>query len=125
GDNNAGATYQSVLHNLRWNDVSGSPFLTELQQFAQATGRLSIKFNVDDINMDFTSPHFMCGRVVGTIGPYLAGEPLHLVLGRQFIATEIPTDSFCRPEGGINHFPAVVDAAASCVYLDLGNALVG
>jgi hypothetical protein len=125
GDNNAGATYQSVLHNLRWNDVSGSPFLTELQQSAQATGRLSIKFNVDDINMDFTSPHFMCGRVIGTIGPYLAGEPLHLVLGRQFIATEIPTDSFCRPEGGISHFPAVVDAAASCVYLDLGNALVG
>ncbi len=126
GDNNAGATYQSVLHNVQWDDVSHSPFLTELRQTAQATGRLSIKFNVDAINMHFGSPDFMCGRVVGTIGPYLPGEPLHLVLGRQFVATADPNvaASFFAPAGSINHFPAAVDPVAGLIYLDLGNALL-
>lgn len=123
GDITAGATYQSVLENLQWGDVSGSAFLTALQQAAEATGRLSVKFNVDGLNMDFTSPDFMCGRVVGTIGPYLAGEPLHLVLGRQFMAAAGSGGNFFAPAGQLNFFPAVVDATDSLVYLDLGNAL--
>lgn len=124
-DVTAGATYQSVLDNVRWGDVSGSAFLTRLQQSAQPTGKLSIKFNVDGLNMTFTSPDFMCGRIVGTIGPYLPGEPVHLVLGRQFLAAEKTgvTPGFFIPAGGINHFPGVVDPDAGRVYLDLGNAL--
>jgi hypothetical protein len=123
GDIGAGAAYQSVLTDLQWGDVSSSPFLTALQQASGATGLLSIKFNVDGLNMTFQSPNFMCGRVVGTIGPYSAGEPEHLVIGRQFMATASPNGNFFTPVGGVNFFPAVVDSAASCVYLDLGNAL--
>jgi hypothetical protein len=84
---------------------------------------LSIKFNVDGFNMDFTSPEFMTGRIVGTIGPASASEPRHLVLGRQFMATANPNGNFFTPQGQINFFPAQVDAAGSVIFVDLGNAL--
>ena len=122
GDIGAGAAYQSVLTDLVWNDVSASPFLTALQA-AAADGLLSIKFNVDGLNMDFTSPDFMCGRIAGTIGPAAASEPRHLIVGRQFMAVVPPSNGFPVPDGGINFFPAVVDEAGGAVYLDLGNAL--
>ena len=122
GDIGAGAAYQSVLWNLQWGDVSSSPFLCALQQAAES-GVLSIKFNVDGLNMDFTSPNFMCGRIAGTIGPAAIGEPQHLVIGRQFMASAAAGGNFFKPEGGINFFAAVVDSQASCIYLDLGNAL--
>ena len=125
GDNSAGATYQSVLRNLQWGDVSASSFLTALQSAAE-NGLLSIKFNVDIVNLDFTSPDFLCGRIVGTIGPASAAEPVHLVVGRQFMAVASPPSpsiSFFLPVGGINFFVGVVSESDSCIYLDLGNAL--
>ena len=79
---------QSVLDNLQWADVSGSPFLTALK-VAAGNGLLSIKFNVDTFNMDATSPEFMTGRIVGTIGPAALSEPRHLVVGRQFMAADM------------------------------------
>jgi hypothetical protein len=126
GDNVAGATYQSVLKNLEWGDVSNSPFLMALQQASSGNGLLSIKFNVDGINMgDATAADFLCGRIAGTIGPAAPGEPRFLLLGRQFMASpsSFPTPEFFVPAGGINFFPAVVDPRAGCIYLDLGNAL--
>jgi len=122
GDIAAGAMYQSVLRNLQWADVSASPFLLALQA-AAGDGLLSIKFNVDSLNMTFTSPDFMCGRITGTIGPATAAEPVHMVLGRQFMAAPGPNPNFFNPLGGINFCAAVVDAAAGCILLDLGNAL--
>ncbi len=124
GDTIAGAMYQSVLSNLQWGDVSSSAFLTALQQTA-SDGVLSIKFNVDSFNMDFTSPEFMTGRIVGTIGPATLSEPQHMVIGRQFMALGLPPAkvNFFGPVGGINFCAGVVDATANCMYLDLGNAL--
>ena len=123
GDQVAGAAYQSVLTRLQWGDVSASPFLTALRA-AAVNDLLSIKFNVDGFNLNFTSPDFMCGRINGTIGPASADEPVHLVLGRQFMAaSSVPPGSFFTPAGGINFFPAVVDTASSSILLDLGNAL--
>ncbi|NHZ44401.1 hypothetical protein [Massilia aquatica] len=115
GDMGAGAMWQSVLTKLRWGDVSHSRFLTALQQ-AAGSGKLSIKFNCDGYNMTPTAPDFSYGRVYGTIGPALAGEPDHLVVGRQFIAAD-------PGKQGINHFSARVDTSAACLFLDLGNAL--
>jgi hypothetical protein len=123
GDTNGGATYQSVLRNLHWGNIAGSPFLTALRDSVEESGTLSIKFNVDGINMTFTSPDFMCGRIVGTIGPALKDEPRHLVIGRQFVASPGPNPNFFNPGGGINHCVAVLDEAANRLYLDLGNAL--
>ncbi|MBX3588722.1 MAG: hypothetical protein KF796_18985 [Ramlibacter sp.] len=122
GDIGAGAMYQSVLTRLEWGDVSASPFLVALKA-AAATGRLSIKFNVDGLNMDFTSPDFMCGRIVGTIGPATETEPRHLLMGRQFMASAAAGGNFFTPVGGINFCAGVVDSTAGCIYLDLGNAL--
>ncbi|MBX3655179.1 MAG: hypothetical protein KF686_13415 [Ramlibacter sp.] len=122
GDIGAGAMYQSVLTRLQWADVSASPFLTALKA-AAADGLLSIKFNVDGLNMDFTSPSFMCGRIVGTIGPATPMEPRHLVMGRQFMASAAAGGNFFTPVGGLNFCAGVVDDTAGCIYLDLGNAL--
>lgn len=122
GDTVAGTMYQSVLRNLQWSDVSSSPFLTALQA-ASTDGVLSIKFNVDTFNMDFTSPDFMTGRIVGTIGPATLSEPQHFVIGRQFMALAAPGGNFFKPAGGINFCVGLVDASACCIYLDLGNAL--
>lgn len=125
GDANGGAMWQSVLQNLQWGDISGSSFLKSLRQAADASGMLSIKFNLDGINMDFGSPNFMCGRIVGTIGPAARDEPHHLVIGRQFMAAPSPPSqtNFFNPLGGINFCVARVDTVAKCIYLDLGNAL--
>lgn len=124
GDIGAGAAYQSVLTDLRWADVSASRFLTELQGAAAETGELSIKFMVDGLNMQFTSPDFMCGRIVGTIGPALAHEPRHFVAGRHFMPDPSPNPAnFFKPIGGINFCTARVDEATSTLFLDLGNAL--
>jgi hypothetical protein len=125
GDIGAGAAYQSVLHDLDWGDVSDSPFLTALRGASVDSGDLSIKFMVDGLSMDFNSPDFMCGRIVGTIGPAAVDEPRHFIAGRQFADAGVTSDkvNFFFPVGGINFCPAVVDEAASAIYLDLGNAL--
>lgn len=122
GDIGAGAMYQSVLTQLEWGDVTASPMLQALRGAAKS-GLLSIKFNVDGLNMDFKSPDFMCGRIVGTIGPALDGEPRHMLRGRQLMARESPKSRFFTPVGGINFFAAVLDQPSSSVLLDLGNAL--
>jgi hypothetical protein len=122
GDIGAGAMYQSVLRHLHWGDVSASPFLSALRT-AASDGLLSIKFNVDGLNMDFASPDFMSGRIVGTIGPADSTEPAHMVIGRQFMATAAAGGNFFTPIGGINFFAARADEIANCIYLDLGNAL--
>jgi hypothetical protein len=122
GDGGAGAMYQSVLTHLEWGDVGSSPFLTDLRE-ASGNGLLSIKFNVDGINLAFTSPNFTLGRIVGTIGP-TADEPHHFVAGRQFTTgPKAGTSGFFTPANGINSCAAVVDRRAKRIYLDLGNAL--
>ena len=122
GDMTMGAMYQSVLTSLDWGDVSASPFLLALQAASAASGLLSIKFNVDGINMDYTSPDFMCGRIVGTIGPASAGEPHHFVAGRQFMANS-PAQNPVTPQNVLNFCVGLVDSTAGLIYLDLGNAL--
>lgn len=122
GDIGACAAYQSVLTELEWGDVAESTFLAALQKTA-ANGMLSIKFNVDGYNMSFGSPDFTKGRVVGTIGPYVSGEPWHFVAGRHMMAREAPKSNFFTPQGGINFCQAKVDADMNRIFLDLGNAL--
>jgi hypothetical protein len=122
GDNSAAAMYQSVLDDLEWGDVSSSPFLTELMKGA-ADGRLSVKFNVDGLNMNWKDPEFMRGRIGGTIGVAHPNEPTHFVRGRQLMATSSGIQGFPVPAGGLNNCVASLDPETSTVHLDLGNAL--
>ena len=122
GDFGASAMYQSVLTDLVWDDLGDSPFLQALRNATQ-DGMLSIKFNVDGYNMDFRSPEFTTGRVTGTIAPYAAGEPHHVVLGRHLMPRAASPDGFFTPQGGINYCVARVDESRGKVFLDLGNAL--
>jgi hypothetical protein len=121
GDINAGAMYQSVLSGLRWSAVE-SPFLRQLRE-AAAGGVLSVKFNVDGVNLDPNSPRFLQGRIVGTIGASAPGEPHHFVQGRQFMATFGAGGNFFAPAGNVNFCAGVVDRQAGRIYVDLGNAL--
>jgi hypothetical protein len=115
GDGGAGAMYQSVLTNLEWGDVGSSPFLTGLRE-TSGNGLLSIKFNVDGINLAFTSPDFTIGRIVGTIGPAAADEPQHFVAGRQFMtSSKAGASGFFTPANGINFCAAVIDRSTKRV----------
>jgi hypothetical protein len=128
GDLAAGALYQSVLTNLTWGDISGSPFLGALRDAAAAGApspsrrSLSVKFNVDGFSKA-PGAQFMMGRLVGTIGPAGPQEPRHFVAGRQFMAMPAAGGSFFSPAGRVNFCVAAVDQATRRVYLDLGNAL--
>jgi hypothetical protein len=122
GSGAACATYQSVLTDLEWGDVSGSPFLAALRA-ASADGLLSIKFNVDAYDGNLQSPTFTLGRVAGTIGPASKGEPRHFVLGRHFMTTNGNPGGFFSPAGQINFCEAALDSKTAKLYLDLGNAL--
>ena len=123
GDNSAAAMYQSVLFDLEWgSDVSSSPFLTGLMK-AGADGRLSVKFNVDGISLDWNDRDFLRGRITGTIGAARADEPTHFVRGRQFMATSSGAQGFPVPAGGLNNCVASLDPQAAALHLDLGNAL--
>lgn len=118
----AGAMYQSVLTDLEWGDVDKLPVLSDLRA-AAGSGLLSIKFNVDKYNKYPFSPTFTQGRIAGTIGPALADEPCHLVLGRQFMPFAKTPSPVLVPRGGINSCVAVVDEGRGKILLDLGNAL--
>ena len=66
---------------MQWTDGQESPLLQQLRAAAHE-GQLSIKFNVDGFDDTSTSPTFTWGRIVGSIGPYQAGEPKHFVAAR-------------------------------------------
>ncbi|MBC7909302.1 MAG: hypothetical protein H7Y30_02310 [Pyrinomonadaceae bacterium] len=117
-----GAFYQSILTNIEWvgagNDTwtQNSRYLRELAGAGGPPPQLSIRFNVDAYNMaDPTAPEFTFGRVVGAIGPYDSGEPVHFVAGRS-LQPPIPP-----PNPSLNTAYAQVEG--DVLTLDMGNSL--
>ncbi|HEX3150292.1 MAG TPA: hypothetical protein VHR66_19605 [Gemmataceae bacterium] len=109
------AVFTSVLTNLKWIAPEKSPVLSEL--FKLSPDRLSLRLIVDSYQPRATSATFRFGRVVGTIGPALAKEPVRYVGGRRLSAAANPNTG--SPAYG--PVPAVVDGANSRLLLDLGN----
>jgi hypothetical protein len=119
-----GAFYQSVLQNLDWKNQTASRFLKELDQLSPAdkAGRkLSIKFNVDGYNDDRSATTFTFGRVVGSIGLYLPGEPVHFLAARALpgVPSQIP---------GVTTGPVTMGTAYAMIdgdslLVDLGNSI--
>ncbi|HEX5749928.1 MAG TPA: hypothetical protein VFZ09_27100 [Archangium sp.] len=124
----ASSSFQSVLEEVTWDKdgLRSSPFLRQLQ--AATTGkRLSIRMATFGYQGKASHPRFTLGTVVGTLGPYLPGEPSSFVLGRRFT----PASNVTAPDGsnlpiswtGITYFSGQVDAASRTLFLDLSNAL--
>jgi hypothetical protein len=111
-----GGVYQSVLTNVAWNPEIGplrSPVLEALRSLSR--NRLSIKFVVYAYQAT-AGPGFTVGRIVGTIGPALAGEPDHIPNARVLIHSVAAGEPF-----GTAHFR--LDAARQRLVVDLGNAI--
>lgn len=121
GDMKMGAFWQSVIGPVTIDNSINSPVLQQLAA-ASPTGMLSIKFNVDGYNNNTGSTGFTLGRCVGTIGPALADEPQHFVLGRQLFPDMVPANNF-SPLQPLYFMQAVVDETTSTIYADFGNAL--
>ncbi|MBC8031684.1 MAG: hypothetical protein H7Z16_16495 [Pyrinomonadaceae bacterium] len=128
GDAPMGAFYQSVLTNLQWGDVSNSRFLEQLM--AASPDLLSIKFNLDGIDMNSNSPTFTQGRLVGTIGPATIAEPKHFVAGR-LLRSAPGTDpnnppitlQGTPPAWPMFFAPFRVDDQRQVVLVDFGNSI--
>jgi hypothetical protein len=111
-DSYFGALYQSVIESVDWSGSAASRFLEELAQSVSESGRLSIKFNVDGYDDDATSANFTFGRVVGSIGPYVNGEPHRFLASRALLAaanTQVNT--------------AYAQVFGNSLLIDLGNSL--
>lgn len=115
-----GAFYQSVLTDIQWGTNIPVGVLSALKTIAEQNGNmLSIKFNVD--NFAHTNPNsdLNCtGRLVGTIGPYIQGEPMHFVNGR-CLAPATPDNPLSNQWFAY----ASVDTTNQKLYLDMGNSL--
>jgi hypothetical protein len=107
------AYFQSVLRNVEWGALAATPCLQQIKH-ATAAGLLSIKFIADSYRTG--GPLRGYGRVVGTIGPYIAGEPRTFVMGRHLA----PVDPENQPYA---HVMCRVDVDRRKLLVDVGNAL--
>ena len=100
----------------------------------RAPAQLSIKFNVSGFNDSHTpitfpdgspSLNFTFGKVVGSIGPYGAGEPLTFVAGRQlaFSSDALQNLQAQNQQSGVFPSTAYAVIVGDRLSLDLGNAL--
>ncbi|MBV1859844.1 MAG: hypothetical protein KUG77_15640 [Nannocystaceae bacterium] len=115
--------YQSVLNELQWS-ASGSPALEQLARVSP--DRISIRFVLDGYDMDSESSTFQTGRVVGTLGPAAADEPISFVPGRLLRPPNFPFGNSGENlfDGNPAYFaPFRVDERRRRLLLDLGNAL--
>ncbi|MEA2239000.1 MAG: hypothetical protein QOC81_3724 [Thermoanaerobaculia bacterium] len=116
GLNVPGCMYQSVMTDVQWGDLSASPVLQQLQSTTNG-GQLSIKFNVDGYNGNSGVAVFNYGRVVGTIGPYFTGEPMHFVPKRKMSAVS----SLVTAPPSLFNAPFQLDGTD--ITIDLGNSI--
>lgn len=109
------AFYQSILAApVTWGATQRSPFLAELHA-ASKGNPLSIKFNLDSYDPEWTRARFGTGRIVGTIGLAAPDEPRTFVIGRQLLPS--------RPSLQVNPLVAALDTVRKRIVLDFGNAL--
>lgn len=107
------AFYQSILAPISWGATELSPFVSELRRACDA-GALSIKFNLDSYDPEWTRAQFGTGRIVGTIGVAAAGEPRTFVMGRQLLPSS---------DLKVNPMVAMLDCDLKRIVLDFGNSL--
>lgn len=115
------AFYQSVLENVEWSGNITSPLLAALKAATQDE-MLSIHFNVYGYGRDSTIPRYTMGHLVGTIGPYLGGEPKHFVRGRHMIAYIADMNNWPVVDSNVSSLQAQVAADGLSLTADFGNS---
>jgi hypothetical protein len=112
GDGGASGIWQSVLTDLQWSGLDHSSLLKQLHD--ASAERLSIKFNCDAYNDNSQSSTFNQGRLAGTIGPYFAGEPAQVIMGRRLL-----------PAPGSPYWPAPFQVSQdnNRLVIDFGNSI--
>jgi hypothetical protein len=104
-------SWMGVLQNVSWiRDVSGSALLSSLK--ASAGAGISVKLTVDlhqnNPRNQFTSGDLFCyGRILGVIGPALAGELAQVVPGRCLVAPPAPRPESAPVESAVSRRSAV------------------
>jgi hypothetical protein len=119
-DQKLGAIYQSVLRDVVWQSGTKSKVLDALRA-ASAQGLLSINFNLYGYARDPAISRYTFGLVAGVIGPYLADEPKHFVIGRQMVAAT--GQNITVPTNGIYSFQCKVHEDRKIISADFGNCL--
>ncbi len=100
-----------------------SRFMWETKETLGDAKRVVIRMNVDAFTTDRTKPDFPYGRVVGTIRPWLSGDPLFFDADRQ-LAPVAP-----NPNNVFNAYAHVEERregealSGYAMYVDVGNAL--
>lgn len=86
----AGATWTSIVSNIKWNyDPTLYPLLQALETVASDNeNKLSLNFNVFEYQSDYNSARFNLGKVVGALGPWYKGEPITLPQARRLIKSK-------------------------------------
>jgi hypothetical protein len=115
GDAGGSAYFQSVLKNVEWGDIAASRCLSEMKH-ASVAQMLSIRFVTDGYHTGGKQRGY--GRITGTIGPYLEGEPRTFVVGRHLKMQMLPP-----PNLQIAQVDCSVDANRRKVLVDVGNLL--
>ena len=116
GTERAGGMFQTVIRPA-WGDVSSSPTMQALK--AASPEMLSLKWVVDGYNGSSASPGFNTGRMVATMGPQGADEPLHLLAGRRLRVGDLKNPTLTL----LWDAPFQVDAARKVLVMDFGNSV--
>jgi len=123
----ASARFTGTLTDIAWGDVSGSPLLSALKACADANGgKLGTSLMTYGYSRTPGTQGFTFGSVIGTIGPWTAGEPLMFAAGRRFGPTS-GSGLYSAPNwssaSGIGYMTGAVSADGSVLSLDFGNSL--
>jgi hypothetical protein len=117
-----GGTYQSVLKNVKWTPATGalpSPVLQALKTASPTQLSIRLAAYAYDAVAGFPpnpNPNFTIARLVGTIGPSLAGD-LDFVPNARRMINAAPA------QGIFGDAPYKVDAARGRVVIDLSNSI--
>lgn len=112
GIETAGAMFQTVIDNPVWGTIGTTKSNLIKALYAASPDTLSVKIVVDAYNGDPNSNAFNCGRIVGTIGPYLPGEPVSFVAKRK-VFPPAPTPMNSAP----------FELRGNTLTIDLGNSV--
>jgi hypothetical protein len=126
GDMNACGSFQTVLriNEAEW-PPSTSPILNLLKSTTQKLNGqylVSFKFVVDGFRNVPQDMDPLTGRIVGTLGPVMAGEPLYN-LGQRWLMPRAFSKSDPWNSPSFNDCPFKVDAERGKLVFDLANSI--